>query len=111
MNKKEFLRLIKKHNPCEEGLELVASCKDLTEVFTEMSTSDWMWLLVREPQFADNCGRWDSFSSCYWVRLLADQPQFADKCDKWDRLSSERWAWLLAMQPQLAKYKKKQKEK
>ena len=86
--------------------------------------SAWVSLLVKQPQFAENCdfekfcGRdWAELLSaqpilagrCEWSKLdnrnmaslLAEQPQFAGKCDL-DKFSGGDWATLLSRQPQFA---------
>ena len=60
----------------------------------------WMWLLSRQPKFADKC-QWDKLNGIDWGRLLKERPQFADKCD-WNSLNGFAWAMLLENQPDFA---------
>jgi hypothetical protein len=69
---------------------------------------DWWWKLLHiQPQFADRCNSWQSFSGFDWACLLSRRPEFADRCD-WTKLEGWNWADLLAEQPQFAKYRPKE---
>jgi hypothetical protein len=43
----------------------------------------WARILSRWLEFAD-CRDWSKLKPLAWRQLLMRQPQFADKCDKWD---------------------------
>ena len=58
--------------------------------------------LETHPELAAQFTKWGELTSVDWVNLLMRQPQFAEHCDKWDRFDSLDWAWLLAEQPQFA---------
>jgi hypothetical protein len=103
ITKDEFIKLIKPHEPCQAGLDLIDRCEDMEEVFTKMSGVGWEWLLEVQPQFSDKCN-WSKLDGRDWSNLLRDQPQFAEHCD-WFKLTDWDWARLLRYQPQLEKYK------
>ena len=68
--------------------------------FPSDALSDWVMLLVVQPQFADKCD-FSRMSGRDWAILLSRQPQFAGKCD-WDKLDGWNWAMLLSLQPQFS---------
>ena len=51
------------------------------------------------------CYKWDEFDGEAWLWLLRKQPQFADKCD-WSKLNDKNWEELLKVQPQFADKRK-----
>ncbi|MBR2441085.1 MAG: hypothetical protein IKB25_12875 [Lentisphaeria bacterium] len=75
---------------------------DKCDKWNEFESNDWADLLSIQPQFADKCDKWNKFDSYDWTELLIRQPQFADKCDKWNKFDSNKWVRLLKEQPHFA---------
>ena len=66
---------------------------------------EWAAHLRDYPEDADMCYKWDEFDGEAWLWLLRKQPQFADKCD-WSKLNDKNWEELLKVQPQFADKRK-----
>ena len=60
---------------------------------------EWASLLVKYPELADKCDKWNEFAPLNWVNFLRYQPQFADRCDKWNEFGKDEWWLLLIEQP------------
>ena len=84
--------------------ELFKSCPQLVERcnWNMLNDLSWSLLLIKYPQFADKCNKWDEFTGITWSNLLSQQPQFANKCDEYFEWWFDVYQWreLLAKQPQ-----------
>ena len=64
-----------------------------------LGRDEWVSLLVKYPELADKCDKWNEFVPLNWVNFLRYQPQFADRCDKWNEFGKDEWWFLLIEQP------------
>lgn len=72
------------------------------EASENLSVEDWVELLREQPELADRCEKWSSFSSFNWRRLLTKRPQFANRCDKWKDIDAYDLREILIAHPQFA---------
>lgn len=63
----------------------------------------WSVLLSEHPELAPQCRCWKHFRDYEWQKLLLRQPQFAENCN-WKKLSGETMFRILLKHPQLAEY-------
>lgn len=63
----------------------------------------WSVLLSEHPELAPQCRSWKHFRDYEWRKLLLRQPQFAENCN-WKKLSGETMFRILLRHPQLAKF-------
>jgi len=70
--------------------------------WSDISSTDWSFILVRHPEYAGKCDKWKQFKSNDWALILCHQPQFAEKCDKWEEFEGIEWSLVLCRQPQFA---------
>ena len=100
---------------------------DNDDDFSDLNGSQWVKLLIEEPELADECAweklngedwatllseradfasmcecaDWEKLEGGDWQRLLIKRPEFADKCD-WDKLEGDDWTSLLMENPDFA---------
>ena len=55
--------------------------------FNSFTRNDWVEYLIKNPEFADKCDKWDELDGEDWSSLLQEQPQFADKCNELNGLN------------------------
>ena len=98
--------------------EVATQLFDGEKSWSNLTSSEWVNLLLKFPELADECDRaegWNIFDGFDWVELLRIQPQFADRCDRhngWEAFDGVEedpegggvewgcWAELLELQPQ-----------
>lgn len=67
----------------------------------------WVEILQQQPQLREEfeaIHKWSELSTSEWIHLLMFQPEFANMCDKFADMSPTRRKWLLKCEPSLEKY-------
>ena len=89
------------HNVIQEGhTEAAIYRKDWENI-----CDDKLLVILKTPEIARQC------NTGFWIQALKAQPQFSDQCDKWNDFSADNWSLLLGAQVQFANRKELTAEK
>jgi hypothetical protein len=101
LTKEALLKWMEETPVCQKSYVFVSN-NTLDFVLENAPVHYVTFALIKNPNFAEYCDRWDEFTAYDWSKVLASQPQLADKCDKWLEFDNDDWCYLLESQPQFA---------